>query len=132
MGIPMTADPRRLRMPGTRAKDEAAGNQCKYYGAAAIMTLPERLHIYLAGRQHAADGYRRRNADARSFTSEIGRAPDGKLSGRGIRVAAPGHRGRSPSSTPPPELAVSEGDHEITCWPATCARTAFRTAIRPS
>ena len=27
------------------AKDEAAGNQCKSYGAAAIMRVPGRLHI---------------------------------------------------------------------------------------
>src|ERR1051326_3947363 len=28
------------------AKDQAAGNQCKGYGAAAIMEVPGRLHIY--------------------------------------------------------------------------------------
>lgn len=45
MGIPMTVESKRVADAWDPAKDEAAGNQCKYYGAATIMTLPERLHI---------------------------------------------------------------------------------------
>jgi len=45
MGIPLTPDAKRLADAWDPAKDEAAGDRCKSYGAAAIMTLPERLHI---------------------------------------------------------------------------------------
>jgi hypothetical protein len=45
MGIPLTDASKRIADAWDPAKDEAAGNQCKYYGAGTIMTLPERLHI---------------------------------------------------------------------------------------
>lgn len=45
IGIPLTADAKKVADAWDPAKDEAAGNQCRSYGAAAIMTLPERLHI---------------------------------------------------------------------------------------
>ncbi len=45
MGIPLTVESKKIADAWDPAKDEASGNQCKYYGAAAIMTLPERLHI---------------------------------------------------------------------------------------
>lgn len=44
-GIPLTVASKNVADAWDPAKDEAAGNQCKGYGAAAIMTLPERLHI---------------------------------------------------------------------------------------
>jgi hypothetical protein len=45
MGIPLTADAKKLADAWDPAKDEASGNQCKGYGAASIMMMPERLHI---------------------------------------------------------------------------------------
>jgi hypothetical protein len=45
MGIPLTPEAKRLADAWDPAKDDAAGDRCKSYGAAAIMTLPERLHI---------------------------------------------------------------------------------------
>src|SRR5579872_7477892 len=45
MGIPMTPASKQIADAWDPAKDEAAGKQCKYYGAATIMTLPGRLHI---------------------------------------------------------------------------------------
>jgi hypothetical protein len=45
LGIPMTMESKRIADAWDPASDEAAGNQCKGYGAALIMTLPERLHI---------------------------------------------------------------------------------------
>lgn len=45
MGIPLTVESKKIADAWDPAKDEAAGQQCKSYGAAAIMTLPERLHI---------------------------------------------------------------------------------------
>ena len=43
--IPLNAEARRIANAWDPAKDEAEGNQCKAYGAAAIMRLPTRLHI---------------------------------------------------------------------------------------
>ena len=43
--IPFNADGRKLGEAWDPAKDEASGNQCKSYGAAAIMRVPGRLHI---------------------------------------------------------------------------------------
>lgn len=43
--VPLNAEGRRVADAWDPAKDEAAGNQCKAYGAAAIMRMPERLHI---------------------------------------------------------------------------------------
>ena len=44
-GIFLTADAQKVAMAWDPAKDEAAGLQCKSYGAAAIMRVPTRLHI---------------------------------------------------------------------------------------
>ena len=43
--VPTTAAARKLIDAWDPAKDEAAGTQCKAYGAAAIMRVPGRLHI---------------------------------------------------------------------------------------
>lgn len=43
--VPLTAEGIKLAGTWDPAKDEAAGNQCKAYGAAAIMRVPGRLHI---------------------------------------------------------------------------------------
>jgi len=45
LGIPMTAEAKKVADGWDPAKDETAGNQCRSYGAAAIMNLPERLHV---------------------------------------------------------------------------------------
>jgi hypothetical protein len=45
MGIPMTPASKQVADAWDPAKDEATGKQCKSYGAALIMTVPERLHI---------------------------------------------------------------------------------------
>ena len=44
-GVPLNADGRRAADAWDPAKDEAAGNPCKAYGAAALMRVPGRLHI---------------------------------------------------------------------------------------
>jgi hypothetical protein len=44
-GIPLSPEGRRLGEAWDPAKDEAAGEQCRAYGAAGIMRLPTRLHI---------------------------------------------------------------------------------------
>jgi hypothetical protein len=44
-GIPLNADGTKLANAWDPARDEAAGEQCKSYGAAAIMGVPGRFHI---------------------------------------------------------------------------------------
>lgn len=43
--VPMTAEARKVADKWDPAADEAAGNQCKAYGAGAIMRVPARFHI---------------------------------------------------------------------------------------
>jgi hypothetical protein len=44
-GLPLNAEARKVADSWDPAKDEAAGNQCKAYGAPAIMRVPGRFHI---------------------------------------------------------------------------------------
>ena len=44
-GVPLTPAARKLGLAWDPVKDEAAKEQCKAYGAAAIMRVPGRLHI---------------------------------------------------------------------------------------
>ena len=44
-GVPLNAEGRRVVNQWDPAKDQAAGLQCKSYGAAALMRVPGRLHI---------------------------------------------------------------------------------------
>jgi len=44
-GVPLTAEGRRVADGWDPAKDEAAGEQCKSYGAAGLMRVPGHLHI---------------------------------------------------------------------------------------
>src|SRR3984957_13921618 len=43
--IPLNPEGRKAAEAWDPAKDEAAGNQCKSYGAGGIMRVPGRLHI---------------------------------------------------------------------------------------
>ena len=43
--VPLNGDGRKAADAWDPARDEAAGNQCKAYGAGAIMRVPGRLHI---------------------------------------------------------------------------------------
>lgn len=44
-GVPLNPAGQKVAKEWDPAKDEAAGNQCKAYGAAGIMRIPTRLHI---------------------------------------------------------------------------------------
>jgi hypothetical protein len=44
-GVPLNAEGQKVAKEWDPAKDEAAGNKCKAYGAAGLMRLPTRLHI---------------------------------------------------------------------------------------
>src|SRR5712692_6552711 len=43
--LPLNAEARKIAMAWDPDKDEAAGNQCKAYGAVGVMQRPGRLHI---------------------------------------------------------------------------------------
>ena len=45
IAVPMTPEARKIADAWDPAADQAAGNQCKAYGAGAIMRMPGRLHI---------------------------------------------------------------------------------------
>jgi hypothetical protein len=45
LGIQMTPEGRKLADSWDPAKDEAAGEQCRSYGAPALMSVPGRLHV---------------------------------------------------------------------------------------
>jgi len=45
LSVPMTMESKRVADSWDPAKDEAAGEQCKSYGAAAIMRVPARFHL---------------------------------------------------------------------------------------
>jgi len=45
LGIPMTVEAKKVADAWDPAKDEAAGEQCKSYGAPALMSVPGRLRI---------------------------------------------------------------------------------------
>ena len=45
MGVPMTAASKQVADAWDPAKDEAAGEQCKSYGAPALLRVPEHLHL---------------------------------------------------------------------------------------
>ena len=44
-GVPLESSRHKVAKEWDPAKDEAAGNQCKAYGAAGLMRIPTRLHI---------------------------------------------------------------------------------------
>ncbi len=44
-GVPLNPEGQKIAKAWDPAKDEAAGNQCKAYGAVGVMRLPTRLHI---------------------------------------------------------------------------------------
>ena len=46
--LPLNPEARKIAMAWDPAKDQADGNACRSYGAAAIMRVPSRLHIHWA------------------------------------------------------------------------------------
>ncbi len=85
-GVPMTPAATRIAEAWDPAKDEAAGDQCKSYGAPAILRVPERLHI-----DWQDDNTLRMETDAgkqtRVFHFGNWKAPDGPPTLQGDSVA---------------------------------------------
>ena len=125
-GVPMTPEARKIADAWDPAEDEAAGNQCKAYGAAAIMRVPGRLHITWQD-----DNTLKLETDAgtqtRLFHSAPLPAPAARRAGRATRPRS-GNGRRAAAPTPPPPGRSAEGHRPRTCAPATCGRTACPTA----
>jgi len=105
--VPLNADARKLADAWDPAADEAAGNQCKSYGAAAIMRVPGRVHITWAD-----DKTLRVEIDAgmQARLLRFDATPAGEASWQGDSVAQwerPGGRGGAGRGTaadaPPPK-----------------------------
>src|ERR1700752_3844974 len=95
-GIPLNAEGRKVGASWDPARDEAAGQQCKAYGAANIMRLPGRLHITW---EDASTLKIETDAGTQTRQFRFGAAPPaGAPSAQGQSVAswtpAPGGRGR--------------------------------------
>jgi hypothetical protein len=84
--VPLSSEGRKVANDWDPAKDEATGNQCRSYGAAAIMRVPGRLHISWQN-----DTTLRIDTDSGSQTRllHFGLAPqpDGLASWQGFSVA---------------------------------------------
>ena len=103
---------RAAREPATwdPAKDEAAGEACRAYGAGGVMRLPARLHITWEDDNTMQHGHRRGHADA-PVLLRVALPPCPARRGRRGRALGgalddarrPGRRGRGPA----PELASS-------------------------
>ena len=103
------------------AADERAGNQCKSYGAGAIMSVPGRLHITWQD----ADTLRiDTDAGTQTRLFHFSRARDcctGSPAGRA-------NRPRRGNVQPDLTAAAACASSRRTCAPATCGKTACRTA----
>ena len=102
-GVPMTPDAAKVADAWDPAADEAAGNQCKSYGAAAIMRVPGRIHV--AWQDDTALSV---DTDAGTQTRLFRFGPEPAKSGeptwQGNSVARwdmPGGRGRGGNAGPP-------------------------------
>jgi hypothetical protein len=84
--VPLNPEGRRAADTWDPAKDEAAGNQCKAYGAAGLMRVPGRLHITWAD-----DNTLKVETDAgkqtRLFHFGAGEPPAGDAGWQGFSVA---------------------------------------------
>ena len=102
--------------------DERAGNQCKSYGAGAIMTVPGRLHITwqdadtLRIDTDAGTQTRLFRFTARAAGNKRGAVPRGRAS-----------RPHAGSASLHPTLVAACASSRRTCAPATCARTVCPT-----
>ena len=142
-GIPLTAEAQKLADAWDPAKDEAAGEQCRSYGAPAIDERPGPAAHHLAGRQHAEGRDRRRHADAALHFGDDRAPASTPATWQGVSVAqwqSPRRRTcrcifrpaeRTADAPPSPRRRIAARRHRRTCAPGTCARTACPTARTP-
>lgn len=107
--LPVTPEARRVAGEWDPARDEAAGEQCRAYGAIGVMRLPGRLHITWDG-----DTVLKIETDAgtqtRRFQFGTPAAPAGDPTWQGVSVARwvlPTNRGLGPNAPRQGELRVT-------------------------
>jgi hypothetical protein len=109
--IPLTADARKVADAWDPAKDEAAGEQCRGYGAPGLMRLPGRLRI---GWQD--DNTLKVEADAGTQTRLLHfgqwKSPGGEPTWQGESVAQ-WETPRLPAGVAPPEGGFKTGDLKV-------------------
>ena len=96
-GVPLNAEGNRVANAWDPAKDEAAGEQCKAYGAAGVMRAPGRLHVTWEG-DDSLKVETEAGTQTRLFVFGAAPAAPGAPSWQGTSVAqwelAGGRRGR--------------------------------------
>jgi hypothetical protein len=111
--IPLTPAAKKIADAWDPAKDEAAGNQCKYYGAASIMFQPARLHVTWendttlrmdidAGTQTRLFRFGAQTTPVTSPSSPSPSSPGTKRTWQGSSVAVWEARRAARAGTPPP------------------------------
>jgi hypothetical protein len=116
-GVPMTAEARKVADTWDPAKDEAAGEQCRSYGAPALLRVPEHLHITWQD-----DKTLKMETDAgtqtRLFHFGDWKAPAGPPTLQGDSVAVwetPGRGGRGGGAAPNPDAPpTGKGSLKVT------------------
>ena len=93
-GVPITKEALQIVNAWDPAADEAAGKQCKSYGAGGHHARARATPRHLAGRRHAAPRHRCRHADAAVPVRPARRSRGGSRRGRVIRPR--GGNGRRP------------------------------------
>ena len=92
--VPLNAEGRKLGESWDPAKDEAAGEQCRAYGAGGIMRVARAPAHLVAGRHDAEGGDRHRHADATASLRQPARSDRSDLAGtlgRAVEHPPPAH-----------------------------------------
>jgi hypothetical protein len=100
--VPLTAEGRKVGDAWDPAKDEAAGEQCKSYGAPAIMRVPGRIHI-----DWQDDMTLKVETDAGTQTRLFHFGPDQALAGPGTLQ---GYSAATWDAPPPPQNAAAQNN----------------------
>ncbi len=117
LSVPLNAEGIKVANAWDPAKDEAAGEECKYYGAAAIMRNPGNLHITWAD-----DNTLKLEMDAGTQTRLLHfgdwKSPGGEATWQGESIARWEAQRRGRGATGPPQ----SGDLKVT---TTHLRTGY-------
>ena len=116
MGVPMNAASKQVADAWDPAKDEAAGEQCKSYGAPALLRVPEHLHFTWQDDQ-ALKLETDAGEQTRLFHFGNWKAPAGPASWQGDSVAeweVPGGGGRGAPAVNPDAPPQGKGTLKVT------------------
>jgi len=128
--LPLNPEGRRVAGTWDLAKDEADGNQCKAFGAAGIMHLPERLHITWADDRTLdldTDAGMQKRLPLRRLEVERRRARVAGRFGRNMGKTDAGAGIRIPDATAPvtERRKPQSGDHAHAAWISAQERGAL-------